>query len=183
MAERGKLIRTGGPQAVRSMLDELNYSAIPDLEVEGSDGAGLKSKVPWFRVFSRSKSPKPTDRWYLAYLFAADGSEVALSLNHGSTQWDIGTLRPRNAKVLASEVAEARRKLTPSGLATRAFPNPYTWATRRLHMHTPKLMPSALHTRGTLYRTTQYYSRICGHCFRPWLSSMDMPGRTLVSQR
>lgn len=55
-------------------------------EVEGSSGAGNAAKVPWVRIFNRANSPSPRSGWYLVYLFAADGSTVALSLNQGVTE-------------------------------------------------------------------------------------------------
>lgn len=80
-------------------------------EVEGSGGAGNAAKVPWIRVFNRAKSPSPRSGWYLVYLFAADGSSVALSLNQGVTEL--------SRAEAARRVSTARRILAA---LTRALP-------------------------------------------------------------
>ncbi len=85
MQRRGELIRRRGPELLRAFLPELGHPPT-DLEVEGRDGTGRKTRIPWIRVYSSERSPSATTGWYLVYLFARDGSKVFLSLNQGSTQ-------------------------------------------------------------------------------------------------
>jgi MrcB-like, N-terminal domain len=110
MQERGVLIRQAGPPAVTAMLAGLS-SLVPDLAVEGRDGTGLKTRVPWIRVYSKSRSPSATSGWYVAFLFAADGSAVFLSLNQGTTSFESGDFRARSVDVLETRVKWARRLL------------------------------------------------------------------------
>jgi hypothetical protein len=102
MQERGVLVRQAGPRLVKGMLAGLS-SLIPDLAVEGRDGTGRKTRVPWIRVYSKSRSPSATSGWYVAALFAADGSAVFLSINQGTTSFEAGSL-----KASATDLLEAR---------------------------------------------------------------------------
>ncbi|NYH44768.1 hypothetical protein HNR22_004495 [Micromonospora jinlongensis] len=94
MQRRGVLVRQEGPALVRAELDALFSQPPFDLRVEGRDGTGLKTRVPWIRVYSKSRSPRATDGWYVVYLFAFDGSAVYLSLNQGTTVPGQFTMRP-----------------------------------------------------------------------------------------
>lgn len=90
MDERGKLVRHGGPNWLRSFGDELAEAAglpIDDLLIEGRDGTGPKTEVPWFRFASKQRSPSATMNWYCVYLFDTLGENAYLSLGHGSTDW------------------------------------------------------------------------------------------------
>jgi MrcB-like, N-terminal domain len=107
MQERGVLIRQAGPRAVKAMLVGLS-SLVPDLAVEGRDGTGRKTRVPWIRVYSKSRSPSATSGWYVSFLFAADGSAIFLSINQGTTSWDSGNLKISAAEVLDARVRWAR---------------------------------------------------------------------------
>lgn len=73
------------------------------LSVSGSSGMGNPAKVPWVRVFDPAQSPTPTLGWYIVWLFAADGSSVALSLNQGVTRL--------SATEIAQRVTQGRRLL------------------------------------------------------------------------
>jgi MrcB-like, N-terminal domain/Domain of unknown function (DUF3883) len=81
---------------------------------------GSYGPVPWVRVFSRQRSPSATAGIYLAYLFAADGSRVYLSLQQGSSELRSGRMRPVNdAAKLRAGGADARagiRELVESPL-------------------------------------------------------------------
>ncbi len=77
MSERGGLIRRSIPGLLEPHID-------PSLRVEGSDGIGRKARVPWVRVFDPTMSPKPTQGWYVVFLFNEAGSRVYLSLNQGT---------------------------------------------------------------------------------------------------
>ena len=71
--------------------------------------------MPWARLFDRRQSPTPRSGWYLVYLFAADGSSVALSLNQGVTELP--------ASDIARNVSTARRILAttpPAGVTGSA---------------------------------------------------------------
>ena len=83
MRERGNLIRTEGPKWLRDLIGTNFFPGI-ELRVEGRDGAGRKSKVPWIRIYSEKHSPSATEGWYVVFLYAADGSAVFLSLNQGT---------------------------------------------------------------------------------------------------
>ena len=105
MQERGQLIRDQIPEILRAWVVGSNW------EVEGSDGAGLKSKVPWTRVYNKQLSPSAQTGWYVVYLFANDGSVVALSLNQGTTVSDGSTFKVKKAKLLSQQVDSARDRL------------------------------------------------------------------------
>ncbi|MGA1076439.1 MAG: MrcB family domain-containing protein, partial [Ilumatobacteraceae bacterium] len=67
MDERGKLVRANGPNWLRDFAEELaGEIGIPvtDLLVEGRDGTGPKTEVPWFRFASKERSPSATTDWY-----------------------------------------------------------------------------------------------------------------------
>ena len=109
MQERGLLIRETIPHAVKAWVSHDGW------EVEGSDGAGRKSRVPWVRVHDKERSPSAQSGWYVVFLFAYDGSLVALSLNQGTTG--------KSADYLSQRVEQAREYLTTNretdiGLAT-----------------------------------------------------------------
>ena len=97
MQERGLLIRETIPDAVKAWVSHDGW------EVEGSDGAGRKSRVPWVRVYDKGRSPSAQSGWYVVLLFAYDGSLVALSLNQGTTG--------KSADYLSERVEQAREHL------------------------------------------------------------------------
>ena len=71
---------------------------------------GGVSPVPWVRVFSPPFSPKPTEGFYLVYLFAGDGSRVYLSLNQGTSEFRSNAMRPiQNPAVVTARAAAARQ--------------------------------------------------------------------------
>lgn len=80
MQLRGTLIR----DEIKIVLSLLIGSA-RNLQVQGKDGTGGKTRIPWIRVYNEHFSPKPTQGYYLVYLFSADGQSVVLSLNQGTT--------------------------------------------------------------------------------------------------
>ena len=104
MVERQQLVCDDGEAVIRGWLEPSG------LTVDSGDGYGSKARIPWIRVHSTEHSPNATAGWYLAYLFAADGSEAYLSLNQGTTTLDPkhGTLRNKPPQVLADRVATAR---------------------------------------------------------------------------
>ncbi|MCU1439124.1 MAG: putative family protein/Domain of unknown function [Rhodoglobus sp.] len=98
MQTRGLLIRQAIPAQLRDLVADMVLSLpedLQDLAVEGRDGTGQKSEVPWIRLFSRARSPQATDGWYLVYLFDAFGDRVYLSVNQGTNTWSKGDLHRR----------------------------------------------------------------------------------------
>ncbi len=99
MKRRGMLIRKEFSAYVKSNLPEINESMglrYEDIAVEGKDGIGRKTDVPWVRFYSQSRSKSATDGWYCVYLFRADAKGFYLSLGHGSTRFENGSFIPRN---------------------------------------------------------------------------------------
>jgi hypothetical protein len=115
MSLRGKLVRNRIPAILRPIVKASEGST--DLEVEGRDGTGRKTHVPWVRVYNRHLSPSATQGWYAVYLMAADGSAVYLSLNQGTNTFTNGQLVTRDPAFLADRVSSARTRL-----ATGAHP-------------------------------------------------------------
>ncbi|TRL38004.1 MrcB family domain-containing protein [Rhizobium straminoryzae] len=90
MQERGTLVRDD----LRVELGELSdaFSAIlnipkDDLGIIGSDGSGLKTAIPWIRIYSKKRSPNPQTGWYMVILFHSEGKKLYLAINHGATTW------------------------------------------------------------------------------------------------
>ena len=114
MQERGRLIRDEIPEWLRSLAPRLGAALGPcgdDFDVQGRDGTGRKTEVPWVRFHSDSRSPNPRTGWYCVYLFHARGEGFYLCLGHGSTRWEHGEFVPRSNEELESLVNWARRRL------------------------------------------------------------------------
>src|SRR5438874_11527945 len=107
MQKRGQLIRDEIPSLLRTLAQQ------HCMEVEGRDGTGRKTRVPWVRVYDPELSPSATQGWYVVYLFAADGSTVYLSLNQGTTVFTGGQFVARDPEELAQRVTAARSQLGP----------------------------------------------------------------------
>ncbi|OGR29421.1 MAG: hypothetical protein A2X83_06270 [Desulfuromonadales bacterium GWD2_54_10] len=105
MKERGELVRNKFPQLLETLLRDY-LTTIPNIGFEGSDGTGRKNRVPWARIFSNKYSPKATDGWCVAILFAFDGSEAYVSLGLGSTQGK--SFLPKDPDEIAEKVNWAR---------------------------------------------------------------------------
>ncbi|WP_405767587.1 DUF3578 domain-containing protein [Streptomyces sp. NBC_00080] len=111
MKERGAVIRQHLPDLLRQDRARLTAAlGVPpkDVGVEGRDGTGLKSEIPWVRVFGREQSPSSTTGWYVVYLFSASGQRVYLSLNQGTTIWTGGVFKARRVEDLRARVDWAR---------------------------------------------------------------------------
>ena len=111
MQERGRLIRKVAPPLLAELLPSAVDLDPADLTVEGRDGTGLKTRVPWVRVYSTSRSPSATKGWYVVYLFSSDGSAVYLSLNQGTTTAQGGAFKGRSTEFLEQRVTWARKIL------------------------------------------------------------------------
>jgi len=97
-------------------------AALPRLEVAVGGRQGSYSPLAWVRIYSPEHSPSATAGVYLAYLFAADGFRVYLSLQQGSSEIRSGRMRPvSDPSELLARGAAARtaiRDLTDSPLGT-----------------------------------------------------------------
>jgi hypothetical protein len=99
MERRGILIRNILPAKMRDMGSRLKAALGPygeDAEAEGRDGTGRKTRIPWVRWHSSSRSPSAQDGWYIVYLFHPDGTGVSLCLSHGSTTLQNGSYVSRS---------------------------------------------------------------------------------------
>lgn len=124
MKRRGVLVRSQLPVKIRQLVAEFpSESRIEDFSVAGSDGIGRKTIVPWTRVHSVSRSPRPTSGWYAVYLFSRGGHRAYLSLIQGTASWDAGELKRQPKEKLATNVSWARRVL---GVA-HALPEGWTY--------------------------------------------------------
>ncbi|MFC8522538.1 MULTISPECIES: MrcB family domain-containing protein [Micrococcaceae] len=112
MQRRGTLVRRGLPAKIREHIANVSSEGrIDDFRVEGSDGIGRKTEIPWVRVHSKVFSPKPTSGWYAVYLFSSRGERAYLSLIQGTTYWNGGEFKPRPKNELVSRVQWARESL------------------------------------------------------------------------
>jgi hypothetical protein len=114
MEKRGRLIRGDIASWLRARLPRLAADvpeAVSDLKVEARDATGLKSEIPWVRIYSASRSGSATEGWYVVYLFGASGDNFHLSLMQGTTRWVNGEYQPRPYRELRERVAWARRVL------------------------------------------------------------------------
>jgi len=112
---------------LRGELEELlaTFSATGSgsgLKVATGGRQGSYSPLAWVRIYSPEHSPVATAGMYLAYLFAADGSRVYLSLQQGSSEDRSGRMRPvSDPTELLARGAAARstiRDLAESPLGT-----------------------------------------------------------------
>lgn len=114
MQRRGDLVRNNGPTFLREISPRLRNILGPagsDFIVEGRDGTGRKTEIPWIRLASKSRSPGAQDGWYCVFLFHAKGDGFYLSLMHGSTRFVNGEYVPRSDEELREHVMWARSLL------------------------------------------------------------------------
>jgi Domain of unknown function (DUF3578). len=113
MLERGELVRKTIPAWLFDHRDQLEGAlGVDDFFAEGRDGTGRKTRVPWARWGSRSRSPRATEGFYLVYLFAADGDVVYLSLNQGTTDFVGNDFVPKPPEVITERVGWAQEVLS-----------------------------------------------------------------------
>lgn len=111
MQARGDLIRNVIPNEMRRWRAAQPQALLPfrgRLNVQGRDGTGLKTLVPWVRIHSPELSPSAQSGWYVVYLFREDGAGVALCISHGSTRFDGREFKPRTASEAAGLMAWGR---------------------------------------------------------------------------
>ena len=114
MKRRGVLVRDDVRDWLQDRAPLLAAAArlpLDDLGVNGRDGTGQKTEVPWCRFHSKLSSPSATTGWYVVYLFDALGNAVYLSLNQGTTRWTGTDFEARSPAELAAQVRWARRIL------------------------------------------------------------------------
>lgn len=94
MYRRGKLIRDdmrlGLENLAQQLAGAINIDTASDLIIEGRDGTGQKSKVPWTRFGSKDRAPTANSGWYCVFLFRPQADAVYLCLSHASTKWNGG---------------------------------------------------------------------------------------------
>jgi hypothetical protein len=92
---------------LRVVLAAMPATARLVLDVAVGGRQGSYSPLAWLRIYSPEHSPGATAGVYLAYLFAADGSRVYLSIQQGSSEVRSGRMRPVNdpAELLARGAA------------------------------------------------------------------------------
>ncbi len=119
MRRRGELIRVGIPTLLRHHSDQFSAALGPygsSLSIQGKDGAGPKSRIPWIRICSKAMSPSARQGWYLVFLFHPDASGVSLCLSHGSTHLREGSLYSRSRSEAAQVISWASSILGKSPL-------------------------------------------------------------------
>lgn len=124
MDRRGIIVRREIPELLREHLTQLTASVAAqglDWAVEGRDGTGPKTEVPWVRVYDRELSPSATQGWYVVYLFSALGDRLYLSIGHGSTKWTGVEFDPRPEDELREMATWARKVIAPEGLPAQGF--------------------------------------------------------------
>jgi hypothetical protein len=113
MEQRGLLVRDELPAQLRELLPSLvTASGIEDLGVKGQDATGNKTEIPYIRIYSESRSARPTRGWYVVFLFSASGEHVYLSLNQGTRRWDGATLLEQPEEDIRQRTMWARSVLT-----------------------------------------------------------------------
>jgi hypothetical protein len=113
MQERGRLIRGDVPAWINQHGVVLSSAMSgDDFFAQGRDGTGRKTRVPWARFCSRSRSPRATEGFYAVYLVDAKGEAVFLSLNQGTTDFLGGNFVPKPPGVIAERVLWARTALS-----------------------------------------------------------------------
>jgi hypothetical protein len=116
MNRRGYVVRTELRDELNDLIPTLAArSGIDDLRVQGRDGTGRKTEIPWTRIYSESRSPSATSGWYLVFLFSAAGDRAYLSLNQGTTRWDGVEFRPQPESDLTTRTDWARSVLHANG--------------------------------------------------------------------
>ncbi len=174
MRQRGEIIRSSLPALImQSALAIQSAAGIAqgDLMIEGRDGTGLRSQVPWVRFSSRSRSPKATTGWYVVLLFREDGSGVYLSLAHASTRPVGGEFVSRSKdeterlvawahEVIAGSLAAEPRLLTTIRLGKGPLAQAYEATTAVCFFYDSSDLPSDDVIQGDFLTMARMLSRI-----------------------
>ncbi|ANK12762.1 MrcB family domain-containing protein [Erythrobacter neustonensis] len=111
MERRGQLVRNMMPEELRRWRAVTGSAVLPfkgRLNVQGKDGTGRKTFVPWIRVHSPELSPSAQKGWYVVFLFHANGDGVSLCVSHGSTSFNGRDFVPRSDEEVAELMSWAR---------------------------------------------------------------------------
>lgn len=114
MLERRRIISDIIPQQLQNILSTMPQIDSLGFKVEGGDGLGRHARVPWVRIFMQKYSPKPTEGWYLVYLFSAGGDSVYLSINQGTNYFSNNEMFPKPSEEIRKRADLARKYLTDS---------------------------------------------------------------------
>lgn len=111
MERRGQLVRNLIPEELRQWEAITGDSILPfkgRLNVQGKDGTGRKTFVPWVRIHSPELSPSAQKGWYVVFLFHANGDGVSLCVSHGSTSFNGRDFVPRSDEEVEGLMTWAR---------------------------------------------------------------------------
>ena len=125
MKRRGYIVQTELRDELNELLPALSErSGIDDLRVQGKDGTGRKTEIPWTRIYSQSRAPSATSGWDLVFFFSAAGDRAYLSLNQATTRWYGVQFVPQPDSDLKARTGWARSLLNTNG------PFPAGWTTK-----------------------------------------------------
>jgi hypothetical protein len=166
-------------------IGEVLASVFPAWEVGGSGGKGNPAEVPWTRYFDPDRSPKPTDGWYAVYLFDAAGQSVYLSLNQGTTTWDVDKqdfiFRPKEQ--LRQRVQWAREVLAATNSGPKTFDDIDLKARQRLgrvyqfgNVHGIEYRRDALPTEEELRNDVIHIGRLLESLYEIDANTVYIPG-------
>jgi MoxR-like ATPase len=89
-------------QLIEKVAPILLDASLPDgIRVDGGGGFGSPAEVPWIRIADPTRSASAREGWYVAYLFAADGTAVYLCLTQGVTAGSVPETEERANRVRA----------------------------------------------------------------------------------
>jgi MoxR-like ATPase len=97
--ERKRLLEAVAPLLLKELLPDSRF------QVDGGGGFGSPAEVPWIRVADPAYSQSAREGWYVAYLFAADGSAVFLCLTQGVTASSVSDTE-KSAKEVRERLGE-----------------------------------------------------------------------------
>lgn len=161
---RGRLVREDAAEFVRSESNALTAALgirSTDLLVEGKDGIGRKSKVPWIRFASSERSPSATLGWYVVLLFREDGTGVYMTLAHASTENNEGNLQNRSLQdvqrlmgwaraILAAQMLGDPRLEYPISLGNGKLAKAYELTSALAYFYPSNAIPSEERIRSDL---------------------------------
>lgn len=134
MQERGRLIRDDLTNDIRALSESLAAALGRfggDFQVEGRDGTGLKTELPWVRFFSESMSPQATEGFYCVIHFSTDGSAVHITVGCGSSQFRNGSFVTLPDSDLDKRTAWARQVVREGVGSIEPFTDPADFGARR----------------------------------------------------
>lgn len=174
MHQRGIIIKNRIPELLGQHSEKLRLAARIDAEdflITGRDGIGRKSRVPWVRFGSRTRSPSAAIGWYVVWLFREDGSGVYLSISHASTQkadgefvkrtdFEIRRLKNLAWEILSNDVKEDPRILTAISLGRGKLAKAYESTTVASYFYPREAIPSDLQLHADMEAMSNRLSKI-----------------------